>query len=262
VIGLSIKTVELVNDYEISLKENTYDLVKSNERLLNALSKENEIQSEDDIFPSYLIDACVELNINYSVYLEEVDVIKITLEDDSIHTITNLDIAVIWDGHEYCEEMVCNWYDNYLMLTATDARGQDGIMAIYDVSLKSWIYNEREPHMRGMIYAPEINKFIGLYDIAIWTHNGYGITMLDPENGFSQEDVSFEAHGNVIENGEQVDVDRSSYRVDSIDSEIGEDEEIVGCVIDEDTMMLWNGKNRCVYLEKGDRTYRYCVDYN
>jgi hypothetical protein len=154
--------------------------------------------------------------------------------------------------------MMCNWYGDYLMVTAADISDEAGIMAIYDVSKSEWIFSKSYPNIRGMIYAPEVNRFIGLYEIKTRNNRNLGIVIINPEKDFEQSEVSFEAQG-VANNGGAGDISVNEfchyYRFG--DNELDSDD-FTGCIIDNDTILLWNEKTNCCYVKKGKKGYRYC----
>jgi hypothetical protein len=257
VVGVAIQSVELINDYEINLNGGIFDSIRSNEELMNSLSVDHEIEEEDDIVFRDLAEACAELKLDLKTYFNEFKLIRIVKENGSEEYMTTLDIAPLWEWHEYADEMVCNWHENYLMLTATDYENQTGIMAIYDISKREWIFSDIEAFMRGMIYAEEINKFIGLYDIETEDYSEIGITIIDPTESFSDESITFEAIGK-----SNVENDDSDIQDFNHSQELGEDileaPHISGTVIDEDTALLWNGKERCCYIRIDGKGFRYC----
>jgi hypothetical protein len=74
-----------------------------------------------------------------------------------------------------------------------------------------------------------------------------------PEQGVAK------THGETYGNGEQKTINTTNYRFDEIESEIEKDES-VGCEIDKDTMLLWNGEQKCIYVKMRNKGYRYCAE--
>lgn len=257
---MSVKHVELINDYEIDLKRNSFKNIKSNKALFNLLLQDNEIETEEDIFTADLIKACRELDLDFRDYMEELKVVGIELENGKEIYITNLELAPLWNWHEYSEEMMVNWYGDYLMITAADLSNETGIIAIFDTRSSKWIFSKQEPNMRGMLYAPQVKKFVGLYETSYTKNKEFGFLVIDPENSFEEERVTLESSG-VARNieGDNIKVNEFSHYYNLTDEEL-ESDDFTGCFIDNETILLWNEKTLCAYLRRGKKGYRYCLE--
>lgn len=255
---MSIKFVELIGDYDLKLNSDGLYMIKSNNIFKEYIKDYHEIDEfYDELSICDFIEICKLNNIDFEKYISKENLIEIGLSDTSKFYITNFDIARIWDWHDYCEGMDCYWHDQYIMFTASDCSGQCGVVGIWDISKESWIWSSKDAgHIIGMIYIHEIERFIYVYDEYVWGCNSFGICLIDPNDSFRTDHITFELHRIKSDENNRASINEIGYKCSfGIDKLRGK--QFSHFILNDYCSVIFDKLNKYCYIHKYENIYKY-----
>lgn len=254
--------------YRIGFKPGALELIKKNKSLyeeyLKYLKNEEGIEeiNEDDMncYVQDFIDICIKSKIDFKSFILEYNLIEITDYAKNKSYLTNLDIGKLCNYHNYAEHIICKGYENYLMITITDCGGQFGMVGIWDLTLKSWIFTMEGSHVYGILFAPEIRKFIALFSIGVWEMNSLGITIIDKDKNFKCEDIIFIRKGYIYDENDKSKEVNEVYHEIEYNGEIGKilsncDSKVIP--FKNQLEMYWDGKRKTCYVKEHNQVFEY-----
>jgi|GEM_PF-5014976 len=249
-----IKDIKIINDYYLELSENALEQIKKYPKLVEVLEN-NFDYSEDDLYISDLIEASEEANVDFQQFLQIEKVIEVTLDNNDKIYINNIDIAQIWNWNESCEYMFCNWFNNWVYLILTDANGQNGLVAIYDVLNKDWAWYDDWEYLLWITYLPEIDRILAFYETLSWSNHDLGLTIIDPKRSFENFTLSIKSP-NIINVGNGINIKINTEGEHKLDNKTLE-EKFVTLFDDEDihSYAYWDPQKKVLYIIHNDNSF-------